>query len=248
VPGEYNFAVNAIQWVKDGEVWFRKGYTRIDFQVILGDNASANFLLHDNQSLDEYSRILVPAGEEKKIRVFYEVDDSTDPSVEMFSSFPEAAASFTTYDSVSETTGNDIKVGLLTIAPREQDLRTNPYLITIRGKHRENSFQTSSDINYLIYTTDELPPLPEIVTATEDDDVAQIQVFPNPFAERISIHVNKPGISEVSVYAAQGALVKSVTFEGNTILTLSELPAGVYICNVRRNNASVRRIKLIKTK
>lgn len=249
VPGEYNFAVNAVQWTMVGDERRRTSLTRIDFQVILYSDPTENFIMHDNQSLDEYSRVLVTPGLEKKIRIFYEIDNSHQPSQEMFSSLPSQAVTFTTYDSVSTTSGKDIKVGLLTIKPREQDVRTNGYIITIRGKHREgenwNFIEVSSDKNYLIYT-DELAPLPEVITATEDD-VAEVHVFPNPVQNQMTIEVNKPGISEVLIYSAQGTLIKTNVFEVSTTLSLSDLPAGVYICDVRRNNLPVRKVKIVKS-
>jgi Secretion system C-terminal sorting domain len=248
VEGEYNFAVHAVQWIKEGDVWRRAGYNRIDFQVILNGDQPENPVIRDNQVLDDYNRVLVPAGAEKKIRLFYEMDASYNPTLEMFSEFPSAAeqTSFVTYDSVSESTGKDIKVGLLTIAPDESHERSNPYIITIRGKHHVSPVHPNFDTNYLIYVSDELPPLPEPVITSTEKEIAQVEVFPNPVQHQINIHVNKPGASVVRIYSTQGALVKAKSFEGNTILMLSELPSGVYICDVWRNNTSVRRMKLIK--
>lgn len=245
--GEYTFAVIAKQWAKVDDQYRLIGFSRIDFQVILNSNASEIPMLDDNQELDEYSRILVPPTEEKKIKVFYEVDSDRNPILEMFSELDNESVSFTTYDSAAPT--GDIKVGVLTITPQEADVRENAYLITVRGRLNggPSSPASVSDINYVIYT-DEIPEFPFIVdpvTATERE-IAEIEVFPNPVQEQVNIEVNRPGESEALLYTAQGVFVKTKTFELTTSLILTDLPSGVYICEIRRNNIIVKRIKIIK--
>lgn len=73
-----------------------------------------------------------------------------------------------------------------------------------------------------------------------------IEVFPNPVQEQVNIEVNRPGESEALLYTAQGVFVKTKTFELTTSLILTDLPSGVYICEIRRNNIIVKRIKIIK--
>lgn len=246
-PGEYNFAVMAIQWIKDGETWHREQDMRVDFQVILGADPLEKFVMHDNQLLDQYQRIAVAATEAKTIKVFYEIDNQYQPELELFSAFPEEALSFTTYDSVSASSGKDIKVGKLIISPGVDDIRTNGYVVTVRGSHVAGSGKVSSDLSYLVYTADELPPLPNpIVTATEDE-VTTVQVYPNPAQDFLHINVAGGGSSTVLIYSAQGTLLKSQRFENHTTMDTRNLPAGVYICDVRRNNVSVKKIKIIKS-
>jgi hypothetical protein len=246
VAGEYNFAVNAVQWGEVDDQLRVIGYTRIDFQVILSGDPPEILRIHDNQELDEYSRILVQEGETKKVRVFFEVEDTRAPMLEMFSAINDGPgadpASFITYDSISPPSGKKIKVGVLTIAPDVTAVRENAYLVVVRGSTEGMSHV--SDINYLIYT-DALPPLPEIITGTEDY-ITQVQVFPNPVKEWLTIQTNQPGESEVLVYLVQGVRLKTKTFKGETNIPLNDLSPGVYICEVRRNNMFVKRIKLIK--
>lgn len=239
-PGEYNFAVNAIQHIKVDEVYQRRGFVRIDFQVILNDEGVSPVSIHDNQELDDYSQILVPENEEKKIKVFFEADQSTSPSLEALSELTnnEDVFSFTTYDSTHE--GTDIKVGVLTIKPDASVLRDNPYLITVRGR----AGSLGSDINYLIYTN-EIPELPEIITATEKE-IVDVQIFPNPIQDFLTIEINKPGPAEIILFDLQGKRIQQNNFEGTTVLELSKLPNGFYICEVRRNNLVVRKTKVIK--
>lgn len=246
VPGEYNFAVNAVQWAVVDEQLRVIGHARIDFQVILYGEPPETLRIHDNQELDEYSRILVPEGETKTVRVFYEVEDNATPTLEMFSVINdgpgEDPATFITYDSVSPPDGKKIKVGVLTITPGASDVRENAYQVVIRG--RALGQPHVSDISYLIYT-DELPPLPEIITGTEVD-IMKVEVFPNPATAWLTVQVNHPGQSEALLYSLQGVALKAKTFQGQTNMDLNDLPSGIYICDIRRNNVSVKRIKLIK--
>jgi Secretion system C-terminal sorting domain len=247
-PGEYNFAVRAIQWTREDDIWYREQYVRIDFQVILDGDTPEDFFMDDNQLLDQYQRIAVAAAEAKTIKVFYEIDNQYQPKLELFSALPEDAVSFITYDSVSTSSGQDIKVGSLIISPGLDDIRTNGYVVTVRGSHVAGSGKVSSDLSYLVYTADELPPLPHpIVTATEDD-LTKVQVYPNPAHDFLDIDVAGGGSSTVLIYSAQGTLLKSQRFESHATMDTRNLPAGVYICDVRRNNVSVRKIKIIKSK
>lgn len=247
-PGEYNFAVRAIQWTREDDIWYREQYVRIDFQVILDGDTPEDFFMDDNQLLDQYQRIAVAAAEAKTIKVFYEIDNQYQPKLELFSALPEDAVSFITYDSVSTSSGQDIKVGKLIISPGLDDIRTNGYVVTVRGSHVDGSGKVSSDLSYLVYTADELPPLPNpIVTATEDG-LTKVQVYPNPAHDFLDIDVAGGGSSTVLIYSAQGTLLKSQRFESHATMDTRNLPAGVYICDVRRNHVSVRKIKIIKSK
>lgn len=247
-PGEYNFAVKAIQWTREDDIWYREQYVRIDFQVLLNGDTPEDFFMHDNQLLDQYQRIAIAAAEAKTIKVFYEIDNQYQPELELFSALPEDAVSFTTYDSVSASSGKDIKVGKLMISPGVDDIRSNGYVVTVRGSHVAGSGKVSSDLSYLVYTADELPPLPNpIVTATEDA-ITSVQVYPNPVNDFIQIDVAGGGSSTALIYSAQGVLLESHRFESSATIDARNLPAGVYICDVRRNNASVKKIKIIKSK
>ncbi|MFN8335089.1 MAG: T9SS type A sorting domain-containing protein [Cyclobacteriaceae bacterium] len=240
-PGEYNFAVAVIHWKFMNGSFSRSQFTRIDFQVIV-DERVPDYTFQDDQALDPYNRILAPVGEEKAIRVFLEADDANQQKLEMYSALPEEVVSFTTYDSVSSANGSDIKVGVLKIVTREQDSRTTGYIVTLRSRFDNGS----ADINYLIYVADELPPLP-VITATEDH-LASVQVYPNPVSDFIQIDVAGGETSTALIYSAQGVLLTSHRFENNAIIDTRNLPAGLYICDVRRNNASVKKIKIIKSK
>ena len=179
--------------------------------------------------------------EEKEIEIFFEPPSGTG-TLEMFSELTSQSVSF----SVQEVAGDPGTFkGTLTITPQAEDERDQGYLITVRGK----SSGSVTDRNYLVYTDDilEFPVITDPVTGTEKE-IAQIDVFPNPFQQQLNVQVNRPGKSEAILYTAHGTLVKAKSFELETTLMLTELPAGVYICDVRRNNVSVKKIKLIKTK
>lgn len=236
-PGEYNFAVQVNHHVKVGDVYTSIGYMRIDFQVIVQGDVVNPVSLQDNQEHDVYNRFLVPENAEKKIKVFYETSGNT--PLKAFSELAELTDvfSFETYDSTHEET--DFKVGVLTLKPNASVIRENPYLITVRAKDGA----LGSDINYLIYT-EEIPELP-VITAIEDD-VVEIKVFPNPFTTNINVRLDRPGTSEAIIYNTQGQLVSLTSFETETEISLHGILPGAYICNIRRNNVSLKKIKLIK--
>ncbi len=242
--GEYNFALVVKQWSQEGETWHYNQHVQIDFQVILSGDTPEDFIMFDNQ-LDEYNRVAAPMDVEKIVKVFYEID-GTLPALELFSELPEDAVSFVTYDSVSESTGNNIKVGKVILSPRESDVRENGYLLSIRGNHISNS-NYFSDINFLIYTTEELPPLPNPVITGTENEIVDIQIFPNPAKDHVTIHLNAAGHSEVRIYSVQGAAIKKQSFENSIVLDTTDLQPGVYICDVRRNNVSVKKVKIIKS-
>jgi hypothetical protein len=241
-PGEYNFAIQANQLVKTGDTYTKIGFIRIDFQVIVNGDVDEPVIIQDNQTLDEYSRLLVPEGEEKKIKVF--VESTETPTLQTFSELVgNESYSFETYDSTHDE--STFKVGVLTINPNAALVRENPYLITVRS----TSGGLGSDINYLIYTEEilELPVItPPVITAAEKE-VDEIEVYPNPASEQITIRLNQSGMANLKVFTAQGQPVRTKSFESETTVTLSDFPPGMYICEVRRNNIPVRRIKLIKS-
>jgi Secretion system C-terminal sorting domain len=236
-PGEYTFAVKISKFVLLNDEFVFMGYVIVDFEVILSEQSGNNFV-HDNELLDEYNRIEVSQGEEKTIRVFYE-SESASPSLTVYSELAEDLFSFTQYDSTHE--GRNIKVAVVTVEPDASAIRSQPYLLTVRGK-TSVSYEVS-DINYLIYT-DDIQEIP-VYTGLEKD-VANIQVFPNPTREKITIQLNRPGLSQVFFYSLQGTLVRRKTFEIETNVELHELASGIYICEVRRDNAVVQRIKVVK--
>jgi hypothetical protein len=236
VPGEYNFAVQVNYHIKTGETYRKIGFVRIDFQVIVDGDVPEPVLIRDNQELDEYSRLLVPEGEQKKIKVFFE---SNTPSLEVFSELAGTdALSFVTYDSTHEDT--NLKVGILTIKPDATFTRENPYLITVRAKSDQSG---GSDINYLIYT-EEIWDLP-VITAVEKE-IGDVDVYPNPTSDKITIRLNQGGAAQLTLFTLQGVAVRNKSFELETEVTISDLPPGIYICEVRRNNSVIRKTKVVK--
>jgi hypothetical protein len=238
-PGEYNFAIQANQYSKIGAAYVRLGFVRIDFQVIVYGDVPDPVVLKDNLELDEYNRVLVSEGAEKKIKVFFE--STATSTLQAFSEIAETESfAFDTYDSTHEET--TFKVGVITISPDAALVRENPYLITVRGISPSPG-PFGSDINYLIYTED-IPELP-VITAVEKENDA-ISIYPNPTHDKINVRLNRGGISELTLFTIQGQRVRKRSFESETEVILSDLPPGIYVCQIRRNNFVIRKIKLIK--
>jgi hypothetical protein len=240
-PGEYNFAVQVNQHTKVGETYTKTGFVRIDFQVIVNGDVENPVFIQDNQELDEYSRLLVPGDTEKKIKFFFESAASS--TLEVFSELAGTEAlSFETYDSTHEE--SNFKVGMITLTPHAAVVRENPYLITVRA----NSGALGADINYLIYTEEilELPVItPPVITAVERE-VYGVDVYPNPVQDKLIVRLNRDGVFSASLFTVQGLLVRSNSFESETEVTLSDLPPGLYLCEVRINNSVIRKTKVVK--
>jgi hypothetical protein len=237
-PGEYSFAVQINHHVKTGDTYTRIGFVRIDFQVIVIGDVDQPVSIQDDQELDEYSRLLVLEGDEKGIEVFFE--STVNSTLEVFSELVGTdALSFETHEE------GTLKVGILTIKPDAALVRENPYLITIRA----NSGQSGSDINYLIYTEKilDLPVITLPVITAVEKEVGQVDIYPNPTRDKIVVKLTQGGASTLTLFTIQGVAVRNTLFESETEVMLSDLPAGIYICEVRRNSTSVHRIKVIKT-
>lgn len=231
-PGEYNFAIQVNQYRKSGETYIRTGFTRIDFQVIVQGDVLDPVVIQDDQLLDNYNRLLVEQDEEKEIRIFFEKDESS--TLQAFSELAgNEAFSFETQEE------DGVLVGILTLKPGADVIREHPYLITIRAK----TGVLGSDINYLIYT-EEIPALP-VITAIEKE-VSEVSVYPNPVSDKIIVKLNSPGTSVLTLFNLHGQALRSISFEGQAEVSLAGFPSGIYMCDIRRNNLRIQKIKLIK--
>lgn len=241
LSGEYNFAVQVNHHIKTGETYTPIGFMRIDFQVIVEDDVTSPVSIKDIQNLDVYSRILVPEGEEKHVKVFFESTGGS--TIQAFSELVENEAfSFEAYDSTHEET--TFKVGVITISPDATLVRENPYLITVRAK----SGGFGSDINYLIYT-EEIPDLPVItppVITTVEQGLDEVVVYPNPTYGDIILRVSHGGVTHVVLFTTLGTPAKHATFEWGTEINLADLPSGIYICEVYSANSVIHKTKVIK--
>jgi S-formylglutathione hydrolase len=79
-----------------------------------------------------------------------------------------------------------------------------------------------------------------------DERPLEIELFPNPAMEKITIQFNIIGIYEVSITSLNGQLFYKIRMEGSTQqISLSSLQKGIYIVSVR-SMSSVTKRKMIK--
>lgn len=73
----------------------------------------------------------------------------------------------------------------------------------------------------------------------------EIKIYPNPFKEKLIVQMHST--ATVNIFNMQGEVIKTFTVsQGESILELSEILAGVYIAEIK-NNGNTRRIKVLKT-
>jgi len=236
--GEFSFAVRInVSKEIDGFI-YRLTTVVLDFQIIVTDEPPDGGL-SDNIDSYENNRIYVPSNETKQIKIFYETTLTPALEVELsaYSSLAENSDvfSFTTYDS---STNDNIKIGVLTLTTTASIMRDNPYPITIRGKN--GAF--ASDICYLFYTKDLYP---QVITAVEQDELVQVEVFPNPVKDFVTISLpeNQQGIC--TIYDRTGKLISTNFIQGETALDMRSYPPGLYYGRVQ-TRSSVKMIKLIR--
>ena len=84
------------------------------------------------------------------------------------------------------------------------------------------------------------------ITALKNTDSVKLSVYPNPATSYILISGFDSGKGVIKVYNLSGSLVKdaSFTFSENKI-DLSDLSAGVYICNIEAEGKPKETKKLI---
>lgn len=76
-------------------------------------------------------------------------------------------------------------------------------------------------------------------------ELEQVRVYPNPV--RNSLNIENANNLQVNIYAANGQLVKNVTVNGNTTISVSDLSAGLYIMKMQGEKATrVEKIQVVR--
>ena len=74
-----------------------------------------------------------------------------------------------------------------------------------------------------------------VLSIEHEEDLAQLQVYPNPFTDAIIIHGLPAGIERVQLTSLEGKLIQHLTIRENRIET-GKVKAGVYLLRVTANN------------
>ena len=70
-------------------------------------------------------------------------------------------------------------------------------------------------------------------TGIDEDEIALLRLYPNPTKDNIRLE-GLEGANEIKVYNCIGALVKSLTLNGDGEISLSDLPSGLYLIRIDR--------------
>jgi Secretion system C-terminal sorting domain len=80
-------------------------------------------------------------------------------------------------------------------------------------------------------------------TGLNDNKVNDVNIFPNPTSGMIRIY--GAAHSTISIYSGSGLLCRTISDFTGTSLTLTDLPKGVYILNIQREDNTVIRKKVV---
>ncbi len=85
-----------------------------------------------------------------------------------------------------------------------------------------------------------------MATSVEDLSALAVRVYPNPFADALSVHNDMAFAAQAQLYATNGKRIKQFTLQpGENSLELSQLPAGMYLLHVQAGKQSAFH-KLVK--
>jgi len=92
-----------------------------------------------------------------------------------------------------------------------------------------------SKIDYLLIWTD-----------ISEQQQAAVQLWPNPAHGHVSIAGLPQGSATLEVFDLKGVQVLQTSLDGDQSIDVSQLPAGVYVANIRTNDFTVRRKLIIQ--
>lgn len=240
--GEFLTTVKIRQFDGEGRV---VGYMNVDCQLIRFEGENPG-IIDDDKELNGGGRIFTAVASTYSLRVFVIQDGSEFPSVEAHSELAsiEGAMNFTTYDSSSGE--QKIKVGLLKVTNLESLARSQPYIISIRGKFSGDGY-VRKDINYTFYGTDtELPAEPEILTAAEPA-VNTFNISPNPFTSILTMSGDGSESLTLNFCTVTGQHAKGIAGRSGETLNVHDLPPGMYVVTiVKKSGVMLHREKMIK--
>lgn len=101
-------------------------------------------------------------------------------------------------------------------------------------------FNLDTDENFVLYKLD-----PELATSVSKKTVSNtFEVYPTPATDEI-FFANNEGLTNVAIYNVQGVLAKSVNKVSNNSISVSDLPAGLYIIKAQFEGNSVKQSRIV---
>lgn len=109
--------------------------------------------------------------------------------------------------------------------------------------YANNNFNTSGDV----IKTSSITYLANTSGVSENDNIVSVSVFPNPTTDDLYIASNK-SFSDGSIYGLDGKLVKAISEQelGSKIISVSELPSGIYYLHISTESNKTYYSKFIK--
>ncbi|MEP7168164.1 MAG: T9SS type A sorting domain-containing protein [Bacteroidota bacterium] len=80
----------------------------------------------------------------------------------------------------------------------------------------------------------------------EQDDIAEISIFPNPFSDKINITVKRNELVEVNLYDVTARKIFNKSFTNSTSINTEQLAKGIYLYEVRNKNGVIKKGKIVK--
>lgn len=236
--GEFYFGVRVAQYDNHGRM---VGYVGRTFQAIVVDS---NSLLETTSFISgPNNEILVEEGQEKKIK-FLLADNASVDQLKWNVLLDEKIVNNMTFSQYDSAAGSrKIKVGLVTLHSTADIIRDNPYAITLRGTSTSGTAVFSKDISCLLFTKI-LSFL--LITGVSSSADMPFRVFPNPFSQ--FLYVESPVLTEEDenvLMDINGKVMYSFTIDPGKPVDCSQLPAGMYILQIR-NGHHIFRQKVVR--
>ena len=132
----------------------------------------------------------------------------------------------------------------------------NPYFYSWNDGDSTSSRSGLSEGTYVVTITDSLGclmidtmVLTSQVTTTETmiENTQFVRIYPNPARNNIKIENLHGGDYDISIYNNYGMLFKNLEVESDeTIISISNMPAGIYWILLKGSNGSLHRQKMVK--
>ena len=131
--------------------------------------------------------------------------------------------------------GEILELSYTTVADAEWDF-ADIYAMAILQSAADNSLIQADASD----PTDNVP-----LTSTQEANSLSFSLFPNPVQEQLTLEMTKLQETNIFLYNAQGALIKTQQFNGHTSITMDKLPAGIYWLHIKTENGTAIR-KIVK--
>lgn len=235
--GEFAFAVKTYQ-IRNNKVI---GYMIRDFQIIVEDIEDSGEIINGGDH--ENGRVYIPENSSIILRVDVgSKSNAIDLKITSELEGSPANFSYTIEDSIHEDMF--YKVAKILYTNSSDIARTNPYIITARATFDGVYGKARKDLVYVVATKDIHYEVPLILNA-DDERIPKITIHPNPVQNVLHISNNDNRNVAVKIFDLNGKVHIQQAMRGTSIIDVSNLPSGMYVCKLLVNGKMVS-YKIIK--